>query len=142
MSHELFSSEQIEAMKQLLKRIDGYKNAMVISQAAVEFSKSFHENPFVEMEKILRESNSDTYLIAVPFDSEMATKFSAKLPHSGSKEYPYYLWVGVNGLSEAQEKMNEIETNPEINLRDLKNTGLLAPRQGSWVAQMIQAPNN
>jgi hypothetical protein len=94
------------------------------------------------MEETFRKMESDTYLIAVPFSAEMEGQFSSKLPHSGVTEYKYYLWACVNGLEEAQEKMKEVETNSETNIKELAQAGMLVPKKGTQISQMIQAPNN
>jgi hypothetical protein len=142
MSQETFFPEQTEAIRLLLKRIDHLKSVEVVSQASIEISSLFKTHPFMEMEKILREIHSDTYLIAVPLIGDMAGEFSTMLPHSQDKEYPYYLWICVNGEGEAREKLLEVETNPARNMVDLGNTGLLVPRRGTPLSQMVNARNN
>lgn len=142
MTKEQFSPKETEAIKGALQQIEHYQNAVVVSQVAVEISRGFNKHPFVQMEKLLREMQSTTYLIAIPLTGDMEEKFISMLPHSGDQEYPYYMWACVNGLAEAQEKMAEVGTNAERNLLDLEKTGLLVPRQGSQLSQMIQAPNN
>lgn len=142
MAQELFSPEQTEAIRSLLKRIEQRRGFEYVGQAAADISKLFNMHPLVEMERILREIQSNTYLIAVPLVGATADNFSSQLPHSGDHEYPFYLFPCLKGLPQAQEKMAEVETNQERNLVDLGNTGLLVARQGTPIAQMIRAQDN
>lgn len=130
MSYESLSSKQRAAFEQAIKQADPYKNAMAFGQAVADLDKHFGFHSIRHMEVILREMDSDTYLLAVPFTSEVED-FTSKLYHSGDHEYPYYLWICVNGWEEAQEKMEEIETNPGLNLQDLEQTGMLVSKPTS-----------
>lgn len=142
MNEQEFSSQQLSAIKSSLRKFDSYRNGMVIGQVVLEISRKFCLHPLVAMEKIFRRIGSCTYLVAIPLDNQMARDFIAKLPHSGDQEYNHYLWVCVNGLKEMQEKMAEVETDPERNLQNLANTGMLLARRGTQISQIIQSPNN
>lgn len=141
MNKESFSPEQKAAVVDLIKRVDPYRNAMVFGQAVIEVSKQFGFHPLAQIEELLREMQSDTYLLAVPFTSEMSD-FTAKLPHSGAEEYPNYLWICVNGSEEAEEKMLEIETTSDQNVRDLVKTGVLVAKPKSNISNAMHSHLN
>ncbi len=140
MSQEAFFPEQRAVITDLIRRVIPYKNAMIFGQAIVEISLHLRMNPLQEMEEILRSLGSDTYLIAIPMVE--TDQFQSKMPHSGDREYPIYLWTCVNGREEAEAKMREVETTVVQNFIHLENTGMLVPKPGSQLSQSIHAPLN
>lgn len=97
-------------------------------------------HPLQIMEQMLREMRSSTFLIAVPMAG--VDEFHSRLPHSGKRDYPFYLWTCVNGEEEAKTKMAEIKTTPEQNFGNLADTGMLALKPGTRTSRQIKAPLN
>jgi hypothetical protein len=135
------SPDQYNAIEDFVKQVDTYHDRIVVAQAAVEISRQFDIHSLVLMEQVFRKIGSDIYLIAAPLIGEMATPFSARLPHSGDIDYDYYLWVCM-GKEDAQEKMAEVETDPVTNLRKLAQAGVLVLREGSRASRAMNAPSN
>lgn len=129
MNKEQLAPEQINAITDLILKVDTYKHAMVFGQAVVEVSRQLKIHPLQLMEHLLRQMESDTYLIACSISE--TEDYVALLPHSEKQEYPFYLWIGVNGRREATEKLRRMGKTPAQNFIDLKNTGMLVPKPES-----------
>lgn len=63
MNKEQLAPEQINAITDLILKVDTYKHAMVFGQAVVEVSRQLKIHPLQLMEHLLRQMESDTYLI-------------------------------------------------------------------------------
>ncbi len=137
--NRIYSPEEEAAIIQYLKQADQYKNAVVIGQAFAEIARTFGKFSYLEMERMFRSFNSDTFLIAVPFN--LQNEFQCKDMVS-KEEMPYYLWICVNGGEEAQQKLAEIEISPEENNNRLSITGMLTTKPGTNFSRISKANLN
>jgi len=84
---------------------------------------------FSQFEGWLRDMDSRVYLVAVPLDFygptwQDKTKYH---PYMGEKtgDPENTLWVGVNGLPEAEQLLHRLAITPAENLEMLHRTGVL-----------------
>lgn len=135
MTIEGFTPEQRAAVTDYLRDVDGYHITDFIYHAAVELCLDFRSNPLAEMEKILREIDSDAYLLAIPVVKALIPDDQEIImPYSGDQEYPFLLLV-VIGLKDAQKWMTDLQINPEQNMANLENTGLMFVKRGTEAAR-------
>lgn len=95
---------------------------------------------FHVVEGRLRKLGTDIYLVAAPFRFHKSVTANVKsVPESNwtsravlgdAEDFPYFLWVEVNGHDKFLAKLSELGIGSEdINLESLKRTGILAPRK-------------
>jgi hypothetical protein len=142
MSKESFTPQEKETIKNILRGIAEYRDHQAYGMVIVEVCKFMGSNPIPQIEALLREMESNTYLIAIPPSPEILKHFALKMPHSGDEEYPYQLWIGVNGYEEAEAMMREVGTTPEQNMINLGRTGILMLRPGSDASKAMKAHLN
>ncbi len=75
------------------------------------------------LEHIAREQKKNLFFIAHPV-ADVPKELRVTGAHDG-EEKPYYVWIGVNGEKERDAKLEEIKSNKELNLKNLKNAGWL-----------------
>lgn len=120
-----YNEREKHELEEFLKKVDEQRNSSVVSQALILIYRAFGRTRLDDIESSLRTINANTFLIAIPYSFDATV--ASKLP-DGNEEYPYYLWVGVNGEKEAEEKYNELKTTKEENLAKLEQTGYLIQR--------------
>lgn len=128
------------AISSVLKQIEPFKDAGLIGQAIVAIGQEFGRVDLQEIDKILREQNSETYFVALPI--EELPEYEAKMPPTPDVTYPFYLWMCVNGMQEYQETLRSRGLSHDENLSRLPNTGMLMPRKNSPTARRMNAPLN
>lgn len=139
MSSETFTPAQNRLVLQYLDQVESSRHAMVWGQFIVDLSRVFSLNPCGALEALLRERNSNTYLLGLVLKDPY--NFEVKLPHTQEK-YPYQLWTEVNGPKAASQIREEEEITPEINLARLPRTGLLVAKPDSQLSRQIHAKFN
>ena len=142
MAPEYFSPEERIEITKSIRDASGFRNKDVILGEALGLCEEYERNPFVEMERILREMGSDIYLLAVPAEREFIPDgHEIVMPYSGDQEYPFFLLVSV-GIEETQEWMSGLWLNPRQNLLNLENTGFLCARKGTKAARAYNYKEN
>ena len=122
--------QRVQAISQqidnYLVRLEPYRNAAVWSQGFIDIMKQYPFVDFYMLEGRLRKLNSNAFLIAAPTEfapQDMCARALFGIPEGNLK---YFLWVSVNGRSEMQSQLEKFKIqNEEINLENLKKTGLL-----------------
>ncbi len=136
------SPQRKEILRQFVQDADKHRNGTVVARMIADASRLFDINPIKEIENILREAKSDTYLIALPMTDDDKDKFDSMMPNSMTETYPFYLMICVNGEKEAKAVMMEHELDPRQNLANLEQTGVLVPKEDTPLSRATQAPLN
>lgn len=123
-----------------VERVEHYRDAAVMGRMLAEISKELRVAPLAEIEAHFRSKGSDTYFIGL--DAKEMPEFESQLPHSGDKEYPYYLWIEVNGAEEAKKVLEMHGLSEEENRGRLGETGMLVPKEGTTVSRRVHARDN
>lgn len=144
MSKEQSSPEQQrELVKSWIRDIDHTWNDKIFADLVVKVAEEFGRHPIAEIELILREMESETFLLAKPVMPDDRKNFNITMPYLGDdKEYDYYLSFCFGGREAAEKKMDRIETDYGQNLHDLGKTGLALVRPGSVLASASKGPYN
>lgn len=101
-------------------------NSGTISQAIIDAMRVDPSFGFADAEMILRENDTNTYLVAVPTRFAPPDLMVKTLSH---EPRDYFLWVCLHGCQEAREKLASIGTaTAEDNLQNLRHAGLLMVR--------------
>lgn len=102
-------------------KIQSTNNAGAVSVALANvWVKHGFDMPAAQRE--LRRVGSRVFLVAAPSENFPGLK-SGRM--GTSEEYPYALWVCMNGEAEFHNMLRKIRVNEEQNERNLEHTGLL-----------------
>ena len=107
-----------------------------MSNAIIEILRRYPSLDLPDMETTLRSLNSDTYLVAAPIHSAKGLPdgtYSGRgvISSESDQPLPYYLYVAVNGLSEAKDLYSTFATSgADDNLEKLGHTGFLTLADG------------
>ncbi len=112
---------------------------MIFGQGLIEIHKTFGKLNLQEIEKMLRQTNSRTFLIGL--NIEGMDQFDAKLIGT-DRYFPYYLWTEVNWEQAALRKLVEEGITPDQNFERLSETGMLVLRKGTQISRALNAPLN
>ncbi len=101
-------------------------NTIVISTAIIDAMRVDPTFCLAQAETILRDNDTNTYLVAVPTQfapPDLTVKSLSQEPRD------YFLWVCLHGCEEAREKLASIGTaTADDNLQNLRYAGLLTVR--------------
>lgn len=115
-----------EHSAQSLLDADSTFNAGTISVAIVDIMKIDRKFTFADAEAILREYNSNTYLVAVPKIHTPPGLYVLGLDH-GPRDF--FMWVCLHGYEEAVQKLLAVGVRSfEENIQNLRVTGYLVRR--------------
>lgn len=118
-----------EEVAELLHKADfttlnGRRSAIVIGFAHVRVLQAGLGLSMADIERIYREFESRTYLLAIPSASLPPNLKAVFLPSHEPAEF--YVWIGVNGAAEAQEHLRYFGVEDEQkNLGNLGKAGIL-----------------
>lgn len=105
---------------------DATFDAGTISVAIIDIMKIDRKFTFADAEMILREYNSNTYLIAVPKIHTPPGLHVFGLDH-GPRDF--FMWVCLHGYEEAVQKLHAVGVRSfEDNIENLRETGFLTRR--------------
>lgn len=143
MSKEQFFPWDRAQVERWIRAIEPKCYPQLYEDLVEDISERFGRHPLVEMEKILREIGSNTFLLAEPVMPSDRGNFIISMPYSGDdREYEFYLSFCFDGEEAAIREMARIETDYEQNLRDLGKTGLALVRPGSELASSLKGTFN
>ncbi len=132
--------EQLDILTQYIRQVDRYQNSGLFGQAIVEVSKTFRINPIPQIEMLLRKIQSETYLIAAPI--ELQPDFDARLPYDPQRIFANYVWIELNGILQAEKKLEQYHRTSEQNIELLPDTGLLVSKPNTPLGFELNARNN
>jgi hypothetical protein len=140
LASESFSPTEEAAISQAMSRAESFRNAMATSQVLIDISVQFKKMNLGEIDRLLRSKGSQTFFVAKPVSD--LPDFKARWPHSADKEYPYYLWICVNGPEEYADELAREELSSDENKSRLGETGLLVAEKNSTSSRILHSANN
>lgn len=121
------SQEQLQANREQIKDtieiLDSMKDVSRIFKLILKLSETYQTNPLFLVNQLLREINSDIYLIAMQFD-EKSKEFNVNHLNADD-EAQFFLSIIVNKGEMAHVMMLKNESDEEINAEKLHQTGIL-----------------
>jgi hypothetical protein len=106
-----------------------------IQAIIINFSIRYRLNPIQEIERFFDENSYHGHLIAIPVLDHMRHNFVSRMPHTGSRKYPYFLYVSAS-VKERDELFTYMGINENDNFIRLKETGLLVERDTVGAREM------
>lgn len=127
-----------------------------IEHALVQIERENGALHLDQIERILRGFDSPLFLVAIPMemveeitDLKRDDVASLLLQTGIEKEYPYFLYAILDnegnverGQIEVSSYIQSLGLDPEENLKNLANTGMLRPRPGTSFSREHMAPHN
>ncbi len=122
-----------------LSHFDRTAGGKILGQGLMEIYDTFDRLNLQEIEKMLRQIGSKTFLISLSM--RHMPQYEAKLPGT-IRPLPYFLWAEVNGKQEALKTLREAGIDYDKNFERLPETGLLVPREESLISQALKTTLN
>lgn len=142
-----YTSREVGVVKQVLHALERRRHPVLFDRAIWVVAGSMGKIYLQEVEDLLREERSSTYLVAAalselrilhPEIADPKNRLKAVLPHTGDVEYPYYLHTCVNGGTEAAAVLSSLRLDAERNRSRLARTGILRPRSLELEAKLAE----
>ena len=114
--------EYLIRMHQVINLPD-YNNAMIVAQHILEAIEKFEITIF-EFESALREVKSRVHLLGLPL-RVFNQGYRSWLPPNANKDYPYALWICMNGFDEISKTLEDFKIEETDIDKNLSKTGFL-----------------
>lgn len=141
---ERYKSGDEEAIRLLLMRLEGKDETFFYTNFLKELLQSFGKVYPRQLEEMLRDSNSSTYLFAESMEDQKPDSI-AILPQTKFREYDYFLRpitaLDKTAFEKHLQKIYRIKYSEHLILLE-RETGILIVRPGSSTAKQLAAPHN
>lgn len=134
------------------------RSPMVVGQVAISASREFGKNPLQEMQKIFDKHGIEIKLVSIPVESDVnregillslgvrlptdMQEYNVRMPHTGERDLPFWLWVTCHRQSEYLDLLQKLEVTHEENFIRLSQTGMASIKQGSEKSKILNAGSN